>query len=436
MIPTRKALGNMAIIVAALMLFAACGGDASHTSTSASTPASAQAVPAEEAAKSSSDQPAFPTVVPLDEPLEGPPEVPEELKAVWEAWALLAREHVDRSTFDPAEFTDAAIRGMITALDDTHTHYLGSEAFDIQGQDLEGKFEGIGAHVQMGPNGKLVVVSPMAGSPAERAGIRPGDVIIAVDGTSIEGLGLLEAVSMIRGPRGSPVVLLVKHLGAIDPEEVVVTRGVIPLASVLLRTEPGERIAHIRVLDFNANTASILEDTIEQTVSAGSEALILDIRNNPGGLLDSAVDVISLFLDGGLVLYKVDGAGIREDLSARRGGVATEIPMVVLANQFSASGSEIVVGALQDHERAKFVGATTFGKGSVGILRRLSNGGGMVVTIARFYTPAGRLIEGEGLEPDIEVVSRDAQTADVSQLERAIEELEAMLDGRDDPAGA
>ena len=155
MIPTRKALGNMAIIVAALMLFAACGGDASPASTSASTPASAQAVPAEEAAKSSSDQPAFPTVVPLDEPLEGPPEVPEELKAVWEAWALLAREHVDRSTFDPAEFTDAAIRGMITALDDTHTHYLGSEAFDIQGQDLEGKFEGIGAHVQMGPNGKL-----------------------------------------------------------------------------------------------------------------------------------------------------------------------------------------------------------------------------------------------------------------------------------------
>ena len=195
----------------------------------------------------------------------------------------MAREHVDRSTFDPAEFTDAAIRGMITALDDTHTHYLGSEAFDIQGQDLEGKFEGIGAHVQMGPNGKLVVVSPMAGSPAERAGIRPGDVIIAVDGTTIEGLGLLEAVSMIRGPRGSPVVLLVKHLGAIDPEEVVVTRGVIPLASVLLRTEPGERIAHIRVLDFNANTASILEDTIEQTVSAGSEALILTYATTPAG---------------------------------------------------------------------------------------------------------------------------------------------------------
>ena len=426
-ISTRNVLTILAVAVAALVLFAACGGNGAAPSPTA------LAVVTEEGRSSSES--VFPPVVSLDEPLKGPSEVPEELKAVWEAWALLAREHVDRSTFDPAEFTDAAIRGMISALtDDIHTHYLSEEAFDIQGQDLEGKFEGIGAHVQMGPNGKLVVVSPMEGSPADRAGIRPGDIIVAVDGISIEGLGLLEAVAMIRGPRGTEVVLLIKHLLALDPEEIVVTRGVIPVASVLLRSEPGDRIAHIRVLDFNADTADALKGMIEETVAAGSEALIIDIRNNPGGLLNSAIDVTSLFLDGGLALYKVDGAGQREDLNARRGGIATDIPMVVLANEFSASGSEIFVGALQDHNRAKVVGTTTFGKGSVGILRRLSNGGGMVITIARFYTPSGRLIEGEGLEPDIEVVSRDPQEADISQLERAIEELEAVLDGRDSGA--
>ncbi len=423
---TRRVLSILVIAMAALVLFAACGGDDA-------APSPTSAVLTEQSRSSSA--PLFPPVVPLDEPLQGPSEVPEELRAVWEAWALLAREHVDRSKFDPAEFTDAAIRGMITALtEDTHTHYLSSEAFDIPGQDLEGKFEGIGAHVQMGPNGKLVVVSPMEGSPADQAGIRPGDVIVAVDGVTIEGLGLLEAVAMIRGPRGSEVVLLIKHLTAVDAEEIVVTRGVIPVASVLLRGEPGDRIAHIRVLDFNADTADALGGMIEETVAAGSEALIIDIRNNPGGLLNSAIDVTSLFLDGGLALYKVDGAGQREDLNARRGGIATDIPMVVLANQFSASGSEIFIGALQDHKRAKVVGATSFGKGSVGILRRLSNGGGMVITIARFYTPSGRLIEGEGLAPDIEVVSRDAQEADISQLERAIEELEAVLDGRDSGA--
>ena len=371
--------------------------------------------------------PAFPEAVPLEVPLEAPSEVPEELKVVWEVWALLVREHYDRSNIDPELFAEAAINGLIDALGDPHSHYVRPGAFDIQAQDLEGKFEGIGANVSMRRDGKLIIVSPLEGSPAKAAGIRPGDVILEVNGESIEGLSLLEAVAMIRGRRGSQVVLLVQHITAIDPVTITVTRDVIPLTSVLLRSEPGQRIAHIRLINFFSDTAQILGRTINEAVESGAEALILDVRGNPGGLLTSAVDVVSQFIDGGLVLYEIDGSGSRKDWKASKGGVARDIPMVLLTNEFSASASEVVVGALQDHERATVVGATTFGKGSVNILRRLSNEGGLWITFARWFTPQGREIQGVGLEPDVEVVAVDQQTAEAKQVEAAVEVLESRL---------
>ena len=168
---------------------------------------------------------------------------------------------------------------------------------------------------------------------------------------------------------------------------------------------------------------------MQQAVDSGAEGLILDVRDNPGGLLSAAIDVTSLFLDDGLALYDVDGDGRRTNHKLKNtGGVGTEIPLVVLANEFSASASEILIGAIQDRERATVVGATTFGKGSVGILRRLANGGGLFMTTARWFTPAGRLIQGIGLDPDVEVTSRDRQTAEATQLEKAIEVMESELD--------
>jgi carboxyl-terminal processing protease len=376
-----------------------------------------------------------------------PDGVPEELATVWEVWNLLTKEHVDRSNFDVDKFNEMAIRGMIVALGDPFTNYVDPETFNVENEDLQGRFEGIGANVSMTQDGKLVVVAPLQGSPAEVAGIRPGDTIIEVDGESIEGLSLLGAVALIRGPRGSEVVLLIQHIGDIDPVEVAVKRGVIPLESVLLRSEPGDRIAHIRLTNFYSDTAEVLAETIEKAREDGAEGIVLDVRNNPGGLLRSVVDITNLFLDEDelrqkyennadvpqemkdppVILFEVDGSGRQSNWRVGNGGIATDIPMVILANEYSASASEILVGALQDYDRATFVGNTTFGKGSVNVLRPLGNGGGLFLTFAHWYTPSGRLIQGNGVEPDIEVTSRDARTAEVNQLEKAFEVLETQL---------
>ena len=380
---------------------------------------------------SAPDAPLLPELVPPDKPLEVPEGVPEELAVVWEVWKLLASEHVDRADFDTEEFTEAAIRGLIAALDDPHTNYVRPAAFGIENADIQGRFEGIGAHVSMNQDGRLVVVAPIADSPAEKAGIRPGDIIHEVDGESIEGLSLIEAVSKIRGQRGTIVRLLVQHIGESERVVIEVERGVIPLESVLVRTQPGARIAHIRLTNFYDNTADRLSETISELVDGGAEGILLDVRDNPGGLLSSVIDVTSLFLDDGLILYEVDGKGDRRDWEVRRRDrLAESVPMVVLANQFSASASEILVGALQDHDRATIIGATTFGKGSVNILRQLDNGGGLFLTFARWYTPDGRVIDQRGLAPDIEIIDRDEREADIMQLEKAIETLEAQLDAQ------
>jgi carboxyl-terminal processing protease len=412
-----------AVILTGVLVFGACRFAPQTTATPAEPGAASPSAPA-----SASDDSEIPTAAPPDKPVEVPESVPEELKTVWEVWSLLNTEHVDRDKIDPKVFTEAAIRGMLEALDDAHTNYVPPEAFNIENEDLLGRFEGIGANVSMTADGKLVIVAPISGSPAESAGIRPGDVILEVDGESIDGLSLLEAVNKIRGPRGSKVELLVQHLSSPDPVRIEVERGVIPLESVLLRSEPGDEIAHIRLTNFYTDTADKLARTIDDAVNAGAKGIIIDVRDNPGGLLSSVVDVTSLFLEDGLVLYEVDGNGRRTYWEVRRtGGVAEDVPMVVLANEFSASASEILVGALQDHHRATIIGETTFGKGSVNVLRELGNDGGLFLTFARWFTPTGRMIQGHGLEPDIMVTDRDARTEDTLQLEKAFDVIEAQV---------
>ena len=277
----------------------------------------------------------------------------------------------------------------------------------------------------------LVIVKPIPGGPAEAAGIRPGDIIIEADGESLEGMSLLEAVSKVRGPKGSTVELLIKHLGALDPVLIAVVRDKIPLVSVRLRSQPEDRFAHIRIEQFYPTTPDDLRETVLQAVEAGAEGIILDVRNNDGGTLDSVVGIASLFLkpENDLVLYVEKGDGTRQNWPVRDGmQIATDVPMVMLINERSASSSEVLAGALQDHGRATIIGEQSFGKGSVNILRPLSNGGGLYITIAHWHTPLGRLIHGEGITPDIEVTHRDVQEQDVQQLRRAIEELTRMVD--------
>ena len=385
--------------------------------------------PATAAPPAPTDPMALPTAIPAA-PLVIPDPVPEDLGTAWEVWKLISELHVDRSKLEPDKFDEGAIRGIIATLGDQHTNYVPPEAFEIENQDLYGSFEGIGANVQMNADGKLYIVAPIAGSPAEAAGLRSGDLILAVDGESIEGLSILEAVNKIRGPRGSEVTLLIRRIGQVEEEDVVVSRDRIALESVLIRSRPEDRFSHIRLTAFYSETASELAEAVREGQANGAEGLILDVRDNPGGLLSSVVDVVSLFLeDDSLILYEVDGGGNRADHNSRGGGQFADVPMVILANGGSASASEIVVGALQDHGRAQIVGDTTFGKGSVNRLYRLNNGGGLMITFGKWYTPNGNLIEGNGIEPNHEVTSRDRQTAETKQLEKALEVLEGVVDG-------
>ena len=351
---------------------------------------------------------------------------PSELEAVWEAWAILNKEHVDRNSFDAEEFEESAIKGLISSVDDQHTAYIDPVVLEIEQTDLSGEFEGIGAHVRIREDGAIQIISPIEGGPAEAAGIKPGDIILSVDGESLEGSSLLEAVSMIRGPRGSSVELLVKHVGELEPVLISVVRDVIALPSVLVRSEPGDEIAHIRVTEFKGDTPERLREVLVPIIDDGARGLILDVRNNPGGYLQQVFRIADMFLGKSVILIeqRKDEEIIWE---SSEGGIAVDIPLVILVNRFSASGSEILMGAFQDSGRAMAIGERTFGKGTVNMFKKLSNGGGLYMSIGRWYTPDRRIIEGEGLEPDIEVLNRDPKEADIMQIDKAKEILIGLI---------
>ena len=330
-----------------------------------------------------------------------PDEVPEGLEPVWEVWKDLHEQFYDQEQLDTEVLVEAAIRGMLGALDDPYTAYLPVEEYTISTSDLGGSFEGIGAQVTE-RDGQIIIIRPLSGSPAQEAGVRAEDVVLTVDGESLEGLTLLEAVLKIRGPKGEPVVLSVLHAGDATPVEITVVRDTITNSSVEHRIiEPG--IGYLRIFSFDAPTADDMRDALESLREDGMEGLILDLRSNGGGLRSAAITIASQFLAEGLVMYSIDASGEREDFRVEPGGVAKNVPMVLLVNGFSASASEIVSGALKDHDRATLVGTRTLGKGSVTLLQPLGNGAGVNITIARFFTPDGTVIEGVGVEPHVVV---------------------------------
>ena len=351
---------------------------------------------------------------------------PRELEAVWEAWSLLNKEHIDRASFEPETFEESAIKGLIDSVEDTHTSYVDPLVLQIEQTDLSGQFEGIGAHVRRREDGMIQIISPIEGGPAEAAGILAGDIILAVDGESIEGVELLEAVSKIRGPKGSIVSLTVKHIGELETTIIDVSRDVIALPSVLLRSDPGDDITHIRITEFKGDTPIRLSEILNTELEAGSKGLILDLRSNPGGYLQQVFDIANMFLDDGVILLE-ERQSENVTWQASGGGFASNIPMVVLVNKYSASGSEILMGAFQDNGRATVIGEQTFGKGTVNVFRKLSNGGGLYMSVGRWYTPNKRPIEGEGLTPDILVTSRDAKEADIKQVDEAYKEINKLL---------
>jgi len=322
------------------------------------------------------------------------------LDIVDEAWDVLSRDYVDREGLDEASLSQGAIEGMIEALDDPYTSYLDPETYDMALTGFEGKYEGIGATVGIRDD-QLMIIAPILGSPASQAGIRAGDIVLEIDGASTEGMSLPEAVLIIRGEEGTVVRLLVLHQDETEPVEIEIVRAEIEPPSVAY--EMKDDIAYLHITHFSELTAEQIIPALEGIVEEGATAIVLDLRSNPGGMLLAVVDVASHFLTEGVVVTVVDNQGNYIDSSVEPKDITVDLPMVVLVDEYSASGSEVLSGAFQDHGRAVIAGTVTFGKGSVNILRQLSDGSGLYVTTARWLTPHGRMIEGEGITPDYEL---------------------------------
>ena len=352
-------------------------------------------------------------------------ELPPEFAKLAEVWELLQREHIDAETFDPSVLTEGAIKGMLEATGDDHAVYLDPEHYSHQRQDIQGYFEGIGAEVGV-RNGLITIIAPIADTPAEEAGVKPGDVILEIDGEKIDGWDLFRVISRIRGEQGTPVRLLVRRDRTGETEELEIIRGVIQLESVKLTMLVG-RVGHLRITSFSGTSKDELQTALARFRRSQGVGLVVDVRNNPGGLVSSVVEVTSQFIDEGLVLYQLDAHGNRRDWNAEGEGMALDVPVVVLMNGFSASASEVFAGAIMAHNRAPTIGVKSFGKGSVNSLWPLSDGSAVNFTIGRWYKPDGRLIEGESIDPDIVLESSEDESEDI-QLDLAIEELEKLIE--------
>ena len=322
------------------------------------------------------------------------------LDSVEEAWHIIFSDYVDKDKLSTTTLSQAAIKGMVEVLDDPYTSYLDAETYQLGLSSLEGKFEGIGAHVTVKDN-QLMIIAPIAGSPAAKAGIKAGDKILEINGRSTAEMSLAEAVLIIRGPKGTSVRLLVLHQDETEPEEIEIVRAEIDVPSV--QFEMKGDIAYLKISSFSKRTSEELSPVLEGITREAATGIILDLRSNPGGLLQAVVDVASHFLKQGVVVSVVDSQGKHTALAVKPNRVATDLPLVVLVDGYTASGGEVLAGALQDYTRAVIAGTKTFGKGSVNVLRQLKDGSGLSITTARWLTPNGRLIEGEGLSPDYEL---------------------------------
>jgi carboxyl-terminal processing protease len=348
----------------------------------------------------------------------------QQFQVFWEAWRIVEDEFYSEKGLDYQAMIYGAVRGMVASLGDPHTAFLTPAQADMFSQDLEGSFGGIGVTIGTTEDGYLQVVRLIPGGPAEESTLKPGDAILEVDGTSILGLDMTQAISLIRGPQGTTVRLLVRHAAGGVPEEIVLTRTTIQIPTTESRMLDNG-IAYLRLWEFNDRAADLVHQDLETLLHSKPRGLILDLRGNPGGYLHSVEQIANEFIPEGLILIErsSDGQETRHEASGR--GIATEIPLAVLVDGGSASASEILAGAIQDHKRGILIGERTYGKGSVQVTERLSDRSGLAVTIRRWYTPADRAIDGTGLTPDIDVTitQQDLEAQRDPQLERAISHL-------------
>ncbi|RMG42410.1 MAG: S41 family peptidase [Candidatus Dadabacteria bacterium] len=339
----------------------------------------------------------------------------DQLKIFTDVMAIVQRDYV--TPVSNKKLIEGAIKGMLQTLD-PHSGYLDPDFYqDLQVQ-TKGEFGGLGIEITI-KDGLLVVVAPMEGSPAEKAGIKAGDAIVKIEGKFTKDFSLVDAVKRLRGPRGTPITISVQRKGVPGLIDITVVRDIIKVTSVRSRYL-GDGLGYVRISQFMEQTADDLHKALEKLKAASDNkelrGIILDLRNNPGGLLTQAIRVSDMFLDGGLIVY-TDGRveSQKQKFFAHREGTEPDYPIIVLINGGSASASEIVAGALQDHGRALVLGTQSFGKGSVQTITPLENGGALTLTTALYYTKSGRSIQATGIKPDI-VVEPEIQEEPVKQL--------------------
>lgn len=345
----------------------------------------------------------------------------------WEAWDVVHELYVDQPLDDVA-LMRGAIRGMMDAVGDEQTFYMDPIIYQSATDELSGEYEGIGAFVDT-EGEYLTIISPIEGSPAEAAGLKPGDQITAINGEDMTGSTPEQARQKVLGPAGTTVTLTVARESESEPLEFVITRARITIDSVTGKMLEGN-IAYIDVNSFGDKTTRELQAVLDELLAQNPRGVLLDLRNNPGGYLHTSVEVASQFIDEGVILYEQYGDGNREVFNSLGNGRVTDLPIVVLVNEGSASASEILAGALQDYERAQLVGVQSYGKGSVQQWIPLSGDNGAArVTIARWLTPNERLIDGLGLTPDYIVERTDEDFADDRdpQLDKAVEVLLGLI---------
>lgn len=357
-----------------------------------------------------------------------PKSVDIDFKLFWDTWDLLSRQYLDKESLDPQKLLFGAISGMVSALGDPYTYFLNPEQQKSSREELNGAFEGVGIQLGFNKEKKLVVEAPLSGTPAERSGIKALDMIVKIDDKDTTGLTLPEAVKLIRGPKGTKVSLTIYREGDSDTKSFELIRDTIIVKSVEVsykETKSGKSVGVIKLSRFGERTKDEWNAVLEDIQSKDPQALILDVRNNPGGFLEGAVFIASEFLDGGVVVLQENAQGRKISFSVDRIGKWTKKPMIVLINKGSASASEIVAGALQDRKRARLVGEKSFGKGTIQEAQDLPGGTGIHITVAKWLTPKERWVnDTEGLEPDIVVKMDEERKSEDVQLEKALEMLE------------
>lgn len=345
-----------------------------------------------------------------------------DFKLFWETWDILKNNYVEKDNLTDKKMFYGALRGLVSSAEDPYTVFMDPAITKEFEDDLSGTFEGIGAEIGM-KNDIVTIIAPLPGMPAEKAGLKAGDKIYSIDGTSTAGMSVDEAVRKIRGGKGTEVKLSIYRNGFSSVKDFTIIRDSIVVKSV--KTSIKNNIFVIEISNFNSDTSELFNNAVREAISKKPKGIIIDLRNNPGGFLDTAIEMASEWVDDGIIVSEKYSDERKDDHLSRGRARLKDIPTVVLVNQGSASASEIVAGALQDYGKAKIIGKKTFGKGSVQTMQNLSDGSSIKITVAKWLTPKGRSISDEGITPDIEVdLTEDDFNKDKDpQMDKAFETL-------------